>query len=54
LRWWSAFCSDWHAVVLFRDRLGSPLACTDPEPLSLRNDALREAARLLGLRLARV
>jgi hypothetical protein len=53
LRWWSAFFGDWHAVVLFRDRVSGPLACSAPEPLSLRHDGLREAARQLGVVLAR-
>jgi hypothetical protein len=53
LRWWSAFFGDWHVVVLFRDRIAVPLEYGAPEPLSLRHEGLRDAARQLGLALAR-
>jgi hypothetical protein len=53
LRWWSAFFGDWHAVVLFRDRLDETLTYSTPDPLTLRHDGLRESARLIGLTLAR-
>lgn len=53
LRWWSAFFGDWHAVVLFRDRLARRPRFDAPEPLTLAHRALREAADLLGLGLTR-
>jgi hypothetical protein len=53
LRWWSAFFGDWHAVVLFRDRLHAPPTCSAPEPLSIHHQQLRDAAGLLGIRLGR-
>lgn len=53
LRWWSAFFGDWHSVVLFRDRLEEPLTYDTPEPLSLAHEHVRDAARLLGIGLAR-
>lgn len=49
LRWWSSFSGDWHAVVIFRDRLAAPLAWSAPKPISLTDERLREAASLLGL-----
>lgn len=49
LRWWSAFFGEWHTVVLFRDRVQASLAWTSPEALSLDDDRLRDAARLLGI-----
>ena len=53
LRWWSAFFGEWHTVVLFRERLTAPLDWSSPEPLSLGDDRLREAAQLLGIVTAR-
>jgi hypothetical protein len=53
LRWWSAFFGDWHAVVLFRDRLAARPRFDVPEPLTPGHQALRDAAGLLGLALAR-
>jgi hypothetical protein len=47
------FSCDWRAVVLFRDRMRALLPWWRPEPLALRRLGLREAARLLGLGLAR-
>jgi hypothetical protein len=51
LRWWSALAGDWHTVVLFRDRLRTPLDADAPEPLTLEHPAVREAARALGIAL---
>lgn len=53
LRWWSALNGDWHTVVLFRDRLDSPLEYGAPERLTLDHPAVQEAARILGIRLNR-
>jgi hypothetical protein len=53
LRWWSALSGDWHTVVLFRDRIDATLPFDPPEPLTLDHVAFREAARTLGIRLAR-
>lgn len=53
LRWWSAFFGEWHTVVLFRERLPAPLHWSSPEALSLDDDRLREATRLLGIVTAR-
>lgn len=50
LRWWSALSGDWHTVALFRDRLTQSLAYGEPEPLTLEHPALREAARVIGVR----
>lgn len=49
LRWWSAFSGDWHTLLLFRDRIRTPLGFDTPEPLALDHPALREAARALGI-----
>jgi len=51
LRWWSAFTGDWHAVVLFRDRLDSPAVYSAPEPLRIDHVAVVAAAETLGIRL---
>ncbi|MEX2611283.1 MAG: RES family NAD+ phosphorylase [Gemmatimonadota bacterium] len=50
LRWWSAFWGDWHAIVLFRDRL-PPGALTygRPLPLNPTSPPVVEAARLLDI-----
>jgi hypothetical protein len=53
LRWWSAFFGEWHTVVLFRERLPVPLAWSSPEALSIGDDRLLDAARLLGIVTAR-
>lgn len=53
LRWWSAFFGEWHAVVLFRDRVKAALVYDPPEAITLENPALRDAAELLGVRIAR-
>lgn len=50
LRWWSALTGDWHAVVLFRDRLDPPPAYGSPELLTMDHPAVVEAARMLGIR----
>lgn len=50
LRWWSAFCGEWHTTVLFRESAAAgDLACGPPEPLDLGHTALREAARWLDV-----
>ncbi len=54
LRWWSAFSGDWHTLLLFRDRMGEPLAFGTPEALTLDHPALREAARELGIGITAV
>lgn len=52
LRWWSAFCGEWHTLVLFRERAGAAeVAYGEPEPLDLGHPALREAARWLDVPL---
>jgi hypothetical protein len=52
LRWWSALTGEWHGVVLFLDRVGTAaLEYGAPEPVSTSSLALREAARLLGIRV---
>lgn len=53
LRWWSALTGDWHTVVLFRDRLDPAPAYGAPNPLAMDDPAVVEAARTLGIRLAR-
>ena len=53
LRWWSAFFGDWHTVVLFRDRLSPPLSYETPVALTPGHPALRDAAALLGVGIAR-
>ena len=52
LRWWSALRGDWHTLVLFRDKLTSPLSFESPEPLSLSHEAVQAAMRELGMRAA--
>ena len=54
LRWWSALTGDWHTTVLLVDRVprGS-LAYGEPARLTLDMPALRDAARLLGVRIGR-
>jgi hypothetical protein len=53
LRWWSAFFGDWHAVVIFRDRVKAGLVYGTPEPLTLDHPALHDAASALGVRIGR-
>lgn len=49
LRWWSTFFGEWHAVVLFLDRLAEPPAYGTPRPISLADPALVEATRRLDI-----
>lgn len=52
LRWWSAFFGEWRGTVLFLDRMGDGALSHDtPRPLALSDDAVEEAARLLGIRI---
>jgi hypothetical protein len=52
LRWWSALTGEWHGLVLFLDRVSTEaLRYGVPEPVSTGDLALREAARLLGVRV---
>lgn len=52
LRWWSALTGEWHGLVLFLDRVApSALRYGVPQSITLSNPALREAARLLGIRV---
>jgi hypothetical protein len=54
LRWWSAFFGEWHGTVLFLDRMADgSLSYGTPEPLRLTDDAVEEAAQLLGIQLIR-
>jgi hypothetical protein len=52
VRWWSAFWGDWHTVVLFTARAGDRIEFGDPIPLAPGEPALRQAAELLGIRIA--
>jgi hypothetical protein len=49
LRWWSALQGDWHTIVLFRDRLASPLRFEAPEPVALSDDVVQVAMRAFGM-----
>jgi hypothetical protein len=52
LRWWSKLSGDWHAVVLFVDRVPfDRLTLSDPEPLSPSHPAVVGACRQLGISL---
>jgi hypothetical protein len=52
LRWWSALTGEWHGLVLFLDRVSpETLRYGVPEPVDTSSLALREAARLLGIRV---
>lgn len=51
LRWWSAFFGEWHTVVLFWDRLPTPLVFREPTPLTLEEPAVREAAHQLNIEM---
>lgn len=54
LRWWSAFFGEWHGTVLFLDRVADgSLSYGAPVRLHPRSEAVEEAARLLGIQLAR-
>lgn len=49
-RWWSALHGDWHAAVLFLDRLRTdPPAYDTPEVLSVSHPAVLAAARALNM-----
>lgn len=49
-RWWSALHGDWHAVLLFVDRLPTDgLAYGAPETLTMDHRAVVEAARALNM-----
>ena len=53
LRWWSAFFGEWHGIVIFLDRVGDgDMSYGPPEPLALSDEAVEEAARLLGIHLS--
>jgi RES domain-containing protein len=53
LRWWSALTGDWHTIVWFRDRAENRLRFGDPEALTLTQTSVVEAARALGIAMAR-
>ncbi|MBA2246445.1 MAG: RES family NAD+ phosphorylase [Gemmatimonadetes bacterium] len=49
-RWWSALSGDWHAIVLFLDRVPmARLGHGEPEPLSLAHPAVLDAAHALNI-----
>jgi hypothetical protein len=51
-RWWSSLGGDWHATVLFLDRVPVvKLNYGDPEALSLRHPAVLEATHALNITL---
>ncbi len=51
-RWWSSLSGDWHATVLFLDRvLPHRLAWGAPQALALPHPAVADAALELGIRL---
>ncbi len=51
-RWWSALSGDWHTTVVLHTKLQrGELSFDTPEPLTLRTDAVVEAARRLAIRL---
>lgn len=53
LRWWSAFFGEWHATILFLDRMAEGwLSFGDPQPLNLSDPSVEEASRLLGIHRA--
>lgn len=50
--WWSALHGDWHAALLFLDRVGlDEMEWGDPEVLTMDHPAVVEAAAALGLDL---
>jgi hypothetical protein len=51
IRWWSTFESQWANVTLF-DRAAPGLSIGEVRPLTVRDDAVEEAATFLGLRIA--
>lgn len=51
--WWSTIEASWINVTLFEERVADRLTLVgDPEPLTLEHPAVREAADLVGVRLA--
>ena len=53
-RWWSAFKGDWHACVLFLDRIGpSEIHYGTPDPLHLAHPVVLAAAKELKIAVAR-
>jgi RES domain-containing protein len=51
-RWWSSLFGDWHTTILFDRRLGrGQLRFRTPETLTLRSDAVIEAAARLTIKL---
>lgn len=54
LKWWSSLFGDWHTTILFDRRLGrGQLRFLTPEPLTLRSEAVLEAAGRLTIKLSR-
>lgn len=52
-RWWSSVAGDWHATILFANRVAAgALVWDDPQPLSVQHDAVRAAAAILGIELS--
>ena len=52
-RWWSALRGDWHATVLFLDRVDPQAIRYDtPEPLSTHHPLVRRVAELLNMSVA--
>jgi RES domain-containing protein len=52
LRWWSALTGEWHATVLFLDRVDvRSIDYTSPEALDIGHPSVVEAARFLGMSL---
>lgn len=51
-RWWSSLFGDWHTTIVFDRRLSrGKLRFRRPEPLSVRSDAVIEAAARLTIKL---
>lgn len=49
-RWWSALRGDWHATVLFLDRVpSSSVEYGNPEPLALTHPVVLRVARMLRM-----
>jgi hypothetical protein len=52
MRWWSKLSGDWHAVVLFLDRIPMErLEIGTPEPLTREHPAVISACRFLAMQL---
>jgi hypothetical protein len=50
LRWWSALSGDWHATVLYLDRVDvRAIVYGEPDALSIDHPVARETARLLDM-----